>query len=93
MLLIPLFMITIGVYIHEIPNVLEKQIELNGRDMFYVPIRILGTNIDVSSPWGILLVYILGTLLVGVSCFIWQDIGLGFILCFGPLVQKAWLLP
>jgi len=73
-LLIPLFMITIGVYIYEIPNVLEKQIELNGRDMFYVPIKILGINIDVSSPWGILLVYILGTLLVGVSCFIWHSV-------------------
>lgn len=73
-LLIPLFMITIGVYIYELPNVLEKQIELNGRDMFYVPIRILGTNIDMSSPWGILLVYILGTLLVGVSCFIWHSV-------------------
>ncbi|GAH52813.1 unnamed protein product, partial [marine sediment metagenome] len=32
-LLIPLFMITIGVYIYELPNVLEKQMELNGRDM------------------------------------------------------------
>lgn len=71
-LLVPLFMITIGVYIYELPNVLEKQIELNGRDMFYVLIRILGTNVDVSGPWGILLVYILGTLLVGVSCFIWH---------------------
>jgi len=71
-LLIPLFMITIGVYIYELPNVLEKQMELNGGDMFYEPIRILGTNIDVSSPWDILLVYILGTLLVGVSCFIWH---------------------
>ena len=70
--LIPLFMFSVGVYVQALPKNLEDQIGLEGTLTSFQQISILGLNLDPNTTSGMVMAYVMGSLLVGVACFAWH---------------------
>lgn len=69
--LVPLFMMAIGAYIYSLPNSINAQIGLEEQFTFST-VNILGINLNPNTISGMILIYFIGALLVGVACFIWH---------------------
>lgn len=70
--LIPGFMFSVGVYVQGLPRNLADQIGLKGTLTGLQPLNILGLDLDPSTPTGMVMAYIVGSLLVAVACFGWH---------------------
>ena len=70
--LIPVFMFSVGVYVQALPKNLESQIGLEGALTSFQPLNILGLHLDPNTTSGMVMAYAVGSLLVGVACFIWH---------------------
>lgn len=70
--LIPLFMFAIGAYVYGLPDSVGD-LNPNGNFMLH-PINLFGLNMDPNTALGMLAIYIFGSLLIGVACFIWHFI-------------------
>ena len=70
--IVPVFMLAIGCYIYNLPQNLNDQI--GGNDITFVlhPLKIFGLEIVSDSSVGMIMVYLMASLLIGVSCFIWH---------------------
>jgi Na+/H+-dicarboxylate symporter len=71
--LIPLFMIAIGAYIYGLPAHLNDQIQLNekmGAELHVL--SLFGTRLDPNDPMQMVYIYILGSVLTGIACFLWH---------------------
>ncbi len=71
--LLPLFMLAIGAYIYGLPAHLQKQIELeNGMSETLHSISVFGYSLDPNNPMQMVYIYIYGSLLTGLACFLWH---------------------
>ena len=70
--LIPLFMFAVGVYIQSLPSQLEGQIGLEGNITSFQTVNILGLSMDPNTTSGMVMVYVVGALLVGIACTVWH---------------------
>jgi len=70
---IPIFMVAIGTYIQGLPAHLGEQMQLKaGMENLLQSFSIWGLQFNPRSPLGMIWVYVFGSLLVGLSCFIWH---------------------
>lgn len=69
---IPLFMLVIGVYIYQLPDILQSQINTGGGVRDLVSCNILGITFNTESSTQIFAVYCLGAFLTGVACIAWH---------------------
>ncbi len=69
---IPVFMFAVGVYVQSLPQSLENQIGLDGAPTHFETLNIVGLQLDPNSTAGMVLTYIVGSLLVAVACFAWH---------------------
>jgi Na+/H+-dicarboxylate symporter len=71
--LIPFFMIAIGAYIYGLPIHLQKQMNLNeAMEGTLHSISMFGFTLDPNNSKQMVYIYILGSLLIGIACFIWH---------------------
>lgn len=71
--LIPLFMLAIGAYIYGLPLHLREQIELKeGMEQALHSISLFGFNLNPNNPMQMVYIYVLGSLLTGIACFLWH---------------------
>ena len=70
-ILVPLFMFAIGAYIVTLPADISDQIQDVGVGSLQ-EMNILGIVINPSEPIGMITAYVMGSLLVGLGCFIWH---------------------
>jgi len=70
---IPLFMLAIGGYIYGLPAHLHEQIGLQGgMGQVLQPLSMFGMTLDPSDPMEMVYIYIGGSLLTGIACFLWH---------------------
>ena len=70
--IIPLFMFAVGVYVQALPRSLEAKIGLSETAIQFQTLNILGISMDTSTATGMVTAYIVGALLVAISCFLWH---------------------
>ncbi len=71
--LIPLFMLAIGAYIYGLPTHLNEQIELEeGMGEVLHQVSMFGFNLNPNNPMQMVYIYIFGSLLTGIACFLWH---------------------
>ena len=70
---IPLFMLAIGGYVYGLPANLAEQIEFQeGMESALQPFYVLGLQFNPKSSFGMIWIYVFGSFLVGICCFIWH---------------------
>ena len=70
--LVPLFMLAIGSYVYGLPQNLAGQLGNGIHTIHLHPLRFLGISIDPSTSTGMIMVYIVGSVLTGICCMIWH---------------------
>lgn len=71
--LIPSFMLAIGAYIYGLPTHLNKQIEIEeGMGEVLHQISMFGFDLNPNNPMQMVYIYIFGSLLTGIACFLWH---------------------
>ena len=70
--LIPAFMFAVGVYVQALPNQLNDQIGLNATATSFQTVEILGLSMDANTTAGMVTIYVVGALLVGVAASVWH---------------------
>ena len=72
--LIPIFMVAIGTYVQGLPRHLCEQfhIETNMASLLR-PFSVWGIPFDPGTSWGMIWIYVFGSFLVGLGCFIWHS--------------------
>lgn len=71
--LIPVFMLAIGVYIYGLPTHLQNQMELEeGMKEVLHPVSMFGLDLNPNEPMEMVYIYVLGSLLTGIACFLWH---------------------
>lgn len=71
--IIPLFMLAIGTYIYGLPTNLQNQVGLEeGIPGGLHSISLFGFNLNPNKPMEMVYIYVLGSLLTGVACFLWH---------------------
>lgn len=77
---IPLLMLLLGAYIYSLPQTLTQSVSndtiTNISNVGAGYINLLGFNINIATEFGLVWVYILGSILIGIGCFIWQGMQL-----------------
>lgn len=77
---IPLLMLLLGAYIYSLPQTLTQSVSndtitnISKAGVGYM--NLLGFNINICTEFGLVWVYILGSILIGIGCFIWQGMQL-----------------
>lgn len=69
---IPLFMLAVGAYVQALPQSLRTQLDAEGLGVGLIPIQILWFNVDPNSGFGMVTIYVIGSLLVALACFVWH---------------------
>ncbi|MEE8114469.1 MAG: cation:dicarboxylase symporter family transporter [Nitrososphaerales archaeon] len=70
---IPLFMVAIGCYVYQLPENVNSQIGAEGAlTVPLQPLRVLGMNFESSTAVGMVKVYVIISLLIGVACILWH---------------------
>jgi Na+/H+-dicarboxylate symporter len=73
---IPLLMFLLGAYIYSLPQTLAESVPkdvmatISGKGMGIL--NLFGIKISIASEFGLVIIYIVGSLLIGVGCFLWQ---------------------
>ena len=70
--IIPFLMMAIGAYVTILPEVLEKSLGADLGDFRVNIVRILGFPVDITTPLGMVLLYVLGALLTGLVSGLWH---------------------
>jgi len=70
--IIPLFMLAIGCYIYNLPEHLSSQIGGNELAFNLQPLKVFGFSIVSDTSVGMIMCYLIASLLIGLSCFIWH---------------------
>ena len=70
--LVPVFMLGIGAYITILPQILTDELGGDSINSYLGTVRMAGIPIDISTPLGMILLYVLGSLATGVACGIWH---------------------
>lgn len=68
---LPLFMLAVGAYIYSLPRTLKNELSY-GHSSPFVPWHIFGFSLDPNSLGGMLMVYIVMSLLTALVCFVWH---------------------
>lgn len=75
--LIPFFMLAVGAYVYYLPT--EVSENMTGEAFSFSSLNILGISVNPNTATGMIAVYFLGAILVGIACFIWHFILLAFV--------------
>lgn len=74
--IIPILMLLLGAYIYSLPQTLAESVSADTMNSIAQAdlgkISFLGNVIDINSEFGLLWVYIVGSVMIGVGCFLWQ---------------------
>ena len=76
-LLMPVFMLAVGAYIYGLPQNLEAPMRLAQEGLQAGRVTFIGVKINPHTPRDFILVYLIGSLLVGLGCFLWHSILVG----------------
>ncbi|MDP8214352.1 MAG: cation:dicarboxylase symporter family transporter [Candidatus Euphemobacter frigidus] len=73
---IPLMMFILGGYIYSLPEILKSSLSASATadltSQGVGKLDIFGLDASVSTGYGIVLIYLFGSFLIGIGCFIWQ---------------------
>lgn len=69
---IPLFMMGIGAYITILPEIIETEVGAEVAHAHLGIVRFLGMSFDMSTAWGMIGMYLIGSVLTAVICGIWH---------------------
>jgi len=73
---IPPLMLLLGAYIYSLPQVLNsslpQEVATSLSHSNLGRISLLGLHLDINGEFGLVWVYLLGSLLIGIGCFLWQ---------------------
>lgn len=73
---IPVLMLLLGAYIYSLPATLAESVSADTMNSIVRAnlgkVSFLGFVVDINSEFGLLWVYIIGSVLIGLGCFIWQ---------------------
>ncbi|MFH1519498.1 MAG: cation:dicarboxylase symporter family transporter [Candidatus Omnitrophota bacterium] len=77
---IPLLMLLLGAYIYSLPQELAQSVDAKTLSSIAAAnlgkLNLFGWIIDINTEFGLIWVYIAGSILIGVGCFIWQGMQL-----------------
>ena len=77
---IPLLMLLLGAYIYSLPQELAQSVDAQTLSSIAQAnlgkLNLFGWIIDINTEFGLIWVYIIGSVLIGVGCFIWQGMQL-----------------
>lgn len=69
----PIFMVAIGAYIYGLPTNVPEQIGLEaGGDQILHTLNIWGWQLDPKVSTGMIMIYVVGSLLTAIACMMWQ---------------------
>lgn len=97
---IPILMLLLGAYIYSLPTTLKESIDsatMSSIASSSSGLSLLGLHINIDSEFGLIWIYILGSILIGIGCFIWQIMQLGILKKFvkgfsiKDFFKKYWL--
>ncbi len=75
----PVFMFAVGAYIYGLPENVQAQVGLGAEnESLLLDLNIWGWTTDLSTPAGIITIYLIGAILTAVACLIWQFVFLLF---------------
>lgn len=80
---IPLLMLLLGAYIYSLPQTLVESVPpdvlatITEKGMGVM--NLFGFKISMTSEFGLVGIYVIGSVLIGVGCFIWQGMQLGIL--------------
>ena len=69
---IPLFMLAVGAYITILPEIIETELGVEVHEAHLGIITFLGLSFDMSTSWGMIAMYVVGSLITAVVCGIWH---------------------
>lgn len=69
---IPLLMMGVGAYVTVLPEILEQNVGADFKNIQLDSIDIFGVSIQIASSLGMILLYVLASLLTGLACGIWH---------------------
>ena len=71
--IMPLFMFAIGAYIYGLPDNVQEQVGLDARGKsVLLDLDIWGWSTSPQTSGGMIMIYVLGAVLTGVACLMWQ---------------------
>ena len=77
-LLVPFFMMAVGAYIYGLPQSIEGQLKLKELALNVGRVDFIGLKINPHTASDFILIYLIGSLLVGIACFIWHFLLIGW---------------
>jgi len=73
---IPVLMLLLGAYIYSLPQELAQSVDAQTLDSIAKAnlgkLNLFGWVIDINTEFGLIWVYVVGSVLIGIGCFIWQ---------------------
>ncbi len=70
---IPVFLFTAGIYIVSLPDAIASEAGA-GVTSLLRPFQVLGISLDLSTPFGMIGLYVYGSVLVALACWIWHGL-------------------
>lgn len=71
---VPAFMFAVGVYIYSLPTHLGDQLGPEAAAAFHRTWSVMGIELDLTTQWGVIGSYVVGSCLVGIACLAWNAI-------------------
>ncbi len=71
-LIVPLFMMAVGAYVYGLPSAVQFQIELGETIFNFATVKFFGFGINPNTPGGMVAIYVVGALSVGLVCILWH---------------------
>lgn len=71
-LIVPLFMMAVGAYIYGLPSAVNEQIELGEKSFTFATVSFFSFGINPNTPGGMVAIYVVGALFVGLVCLLWH---------------------
>ncbi len=94
---IPLMMFILGGYIFSLPGILQSSLSASVTSDLASQgvgkLNIFRFDVSISSGYGIALIYLYGSLLIGIGCFVWQAVSLLLLKSYirNPFFIKAFI--
>lgn len=71
-LIVPLFMMMVGAYVYGLPSAVNEQIQLGEKSFIFATVKFFGFGINPNTPTGMVTIYVVGALSVGLVCLLWH---------------------
>lgn len=70
--IVPLFMMAVGGYVYGLPSNIGQQINFGSQNIALSTVSFFGWGISPNTPIGMVKIYVVGALAVGLACMLWH---------------------